>query len=72
MTNENIEKLAEEFQEMPAIIKRKLHYKFESYAKLRNKMSHKNCILSLSSAIASLGRKEHLISENARVFVIKK
>ena len=72
MTNENIEKLGEEFREMPAIIRRKLHYKFESYAKLRNKMSYKNCILSLSSAIASLGRKEHLISENARVFVIKK
>jgi hypothetical protein len=71
MTNENIEKLAEEFQEMPAIIRRKLHYKFECYAKLRNKMSYKSCILSLSSAVASLGRKEHLISKNARIFIKK-
>jgi hypothetical protein len=70
MTNENIEKLGEEFREMPAIIRRKLHYKFECYAKLRKKMSHKNCILSLSSAVASLGRKEHLISKNARIIVL--
>ena len=70
MTNENIEKLAEEFQEMPAIIKRKLRYSFECYTRLRNEMSYKSCILSLSSAVASLGRKEHLISENSRIIVL--
>ena len=71
MTNEKVEKLGEEFREMPAIIRRKLHYSFECYARLRKEMSHKNCILSLSSVVASLGRKEHLISKNARIFIKK-